>query len=137
MLRKIAWPATSRRRCARAGCRPRKRGRWGTRPSSPAAVAEASAPGRAAAAVSDVDADPTKLIPLEVARANLLHWWREPIAGVIAVGIGSWDAWHFGRDAGLSSSFDELLLIGGVVLIAGSKRLFSGAASASPSEDNK
>lgn len=73
------------------------------------------------------DADPAKLIPLEAARASLLHWWREPIAGVISVGIGVWDTWHFGRESGLSSNVDELLILGGIVLIAGSKRLFSGS----------
>lgn len=105
-------------------------------PWSPAAVVEASAPGRAAAAVSDVDnADPVKLIPLEAARASLLHWWREPIAGLVGCGIGAFDAWHFGRDNGLSSSVDELLIIGGIVLIAGSRRLFMGATSAPPSSE--
>lgn len=78
--------------------------------------------------MSDVDeADPVKLIPIEAARASLLHWWREPIAGFIAVAVGVWDTWHYGRDAGLTSSVDELLIMGGVVLIAGSRRLFSGA----------
>ena len=74
---------------------------------------------------SNGDDDPASLIPLEAARASLLHWWREPIAGVAAIGIGGFDIWHFGRDAGLSSQVDELLIIGGIVLIAGSKRLFN------------
>ena len=105
------------------------------RPSSPAAAGE-RAPGRAAAVVSDVDdADPTKLIPLEAARASLLHWWREPIAGFVAVGIGVWDVWHYGRDAGLTTSIDELLILGGIVLIAGSRRLFSGAPGVTPPQD--
>lgn len=105
--------------------------------SSPAAAGGESAPGRAAAVVSDVDdADPVKLIPLEAARASLLHWWREPIAGFCSIAIGSWDTWHYGRDAGLSSSVDELLIIGGIILIAGSRRLFTGGAPMSPQEKN-
>lgn len=106
------------------------------RPSSPVAAAGDRAPGRAAAAVSDVDdADPTKLIPLEAARASLLHWWREPIAGVVAVGIGVFDVWHYGRDGGLTTSVDELLILGGIVLIAGSRRLFSGAPGVTPPQE--
>lgn len=97
--------------------------------SSPAAAAEERAPGRAVAAVSDVDADPVKIIPLEAARASLMHWWREPIAGFISVAVGCWDSWHYGRDAGLTTSVDELLIIGGVVLMAGSRRLFTGATA--------
>ena len=84
--------------------------------------------------MSDVDTDPGKLIPLEVARANLLHWWREPIAGFVAVGVGAFDVWHFGRDNGLTTSIDEILILGGIVLIAGSKRLFTGASERSPTE---
>lgn len=106
------------------------------RRSSPAAAAGERAAGRAAAVVSDADdADPTKLIPLEAARASLLHWWREPIAGFVAVGIGVWDVWHYGRDAGLTTSIDELLILGGIVLIAGSRRLFSGAPGVTPPQD--
>jgi hypothetical protein len=70
------------------------------------------------------DADPATLIPPEVARANLLHWWREPVAGCVALAAGLWDTWHYGRDAGLSINIDEILVLGGVVLIAGSRRLF-------------
>ena len=76
--------------------------------------------------MSDSDSDPARIIPLELARAQLLHWWREPIAGIAALGIGVWDAWHYGRDAGLSSNVDELLILGGIILIAGSKKLFGG-----------
>jgi uncharacterized membrane protein YgdD (TMEM256/DUF423 family) len=71
--------------------------------------------------------DPAVLLPLEAAREHLVHWWREPAAGLLALGAGLFDTWHYGRDAGLSSSLDEILVIGGVVLIAGSRRLFSGA----------
>jgi hypothetical protein len=83
-------------------------------------------------ASSSVDAllqkgeDPSTIIPIEAARASLMHWWREPVAGICALGIGCWDVWHFGRDAGLTSSLDEILIIGGIVLVAGSKRLFGG-----------
>lgn len=76
---------------------------------------------------SEGEVDPDNVIPLEAARASLLHWWREPLAGALSVGIGTFDAWHFGRDVGLSGQVDELLIIGGIVLIAGSRRLFSGA----------
>ena len=75
------------------------------------------------------DLDPASVLPVEAAEAHLRHWWREPGAGIIAVAIGTFDSWHFGRDLGLSSSLDEILIIGGIVLIAGSRRLFSGAAA--------
>lgn len=52
------------------------------------------------------------------------HWWREPVAGAIAVSISTYDAWFFDRDAGLSSSLDEILLLTGIALIAGIKNLF-------------
>lgn len=75
------------------------------------------------------DLDPATVIPVEAARAHLRHWWREPLAGLIAVGIGSYDSWFYGHDAGLSSSLDEILVIGGIVLMAGSRRLFAGNPS--------
>jgi hypothetical protein len=79
--------------------------------------------------MSDLESseDVSRLIPLEAARASLLHWWREPIAGLISVAIGTFDSWYFGRDLGLSSNIDELLIMGGIILIAGSRKLFSGA----------
>jgi hypothetical protein len=70
--------------------------------------------------------DPAIVIPLEAARAHLSHWWREPVTGLIAVGSGVYDSWFYGHDAGLSSSLDEILVIGGIVLMAGSRRLFAG-----------
>jgi hypothetical protein len=73
-----------------------------------------------------VEIDPEAVIPLEAARAHLRHWWREPVTGLVAVGIGVYDSWFYGHDAGLSSSLDEILVIGGIVLMAGSKRLFGG-----------
>jgi len=72
------------------------------------------------------DTDPAVALPIEAAEAHLRHWWREPLAGALALGIGVFDTWHYGREAGLSTSLDEILVIGGVVLIAGSRRLFSG-----------
>jgi hypothetical protein len=72
------------------------------------------------------DTDPASVLPIEAAEAHLRHWWREPLAGALALGIGCFDTWHFGREAGLTSSLDEILIVGGVVLIAGSRRLFSG-----------
>jgi hypothetical protein len=73
--------------------------------------------------------EPANIIPLEAARAHLRHWWREPVTGLIATGIGVFDSWFYGHEQGLSSSLDELLVIGGIVLMAGSKRLFGGAPS--------
>lgn len=62
-----------------------------------------------------------------VIQEHLQHWWREPIAGFLSVGIGCFDTWRYGRDAGLTSSLDEILVIGGIVLIAGSRKLFTGS----------
>lgn len=56
---------------------------------------------------------------------HIQHWWREPIAGLIAVAIGSWDAWHYGRDAGFSSALDEILILTGIALVAGIRNLFA------------
>jgi hypothetical protein len=53
------------------------------------------------------------------------YWWREPAAGFISVGLATFDVWHFGRDAGLTSSLDEILILTGIALIAGVKNLFS------------
>jgi hypothetical protein len=81
-----------------------------------------------------------KILPIEAARAQLRHWWREPLAGMLALGIGVYDSWRYGRDAGLSSSLDEILVVGGIVLIAGSRRLFSPPAvlqRPSPQKDIK
>lgn len=61
-------------------------------------------------------------LPPDAAREHLLHWWREPVAGILSLGIGAFDAWHFGRDAGLTASLDEALIVGGVILIAGTQR---------------
>ena len=73
------------------------------------------------------------LIPIEAAKAHLRHWWREPLAGFLAIGIGAFDAWFYGKEGGLTSSLDEILILGGIVLIAGSRRLFSPG----PMEQNK
>jgi len=73
------------------------------------------------------DLDPASVLPVEAAEAHLRHWWREPVAGLFSLAIGVVDTWRFGRDAGLSSSLDEILIIGGIVLIAGSRRLFGSA----------
>lgn len=75
----------------------------------------------------NAEEDPGSILPVEAARAALLHWWREPVAGLLSVGIGVWDAWHFGRDAGLTANIDELLILGGIILVAGSRRLFPAA----------
>lgn len=57
---------------------------------------------------------------------HLEHWWREPLAGLIAVGLGAYDVWTYGRDAGFSASLDEILILTGITLIAGVKNLFGG-----------
>lgn len=59
------------------------------------------------------------------------HWWREPLAGFFSLGVGCYDTWKFGRDAGLTSSLDEILVVGGIVLIAGSRKLFMGNGNGS------
>lgn len=61
-----------------------------------------------------------------MAAEHFIHWWREPIAGIASLAIGCYDTWMFGRDKGLTASLDEILIISGVVLIAGSRRLFGG-----------
>lgn len=58
---------------------------------------------------------------------HIQHWWREPIAGFIAVGLAVWDVWHFGRDSGFTISLDEILLLTGIALIAGVRNLFGGS----------
>lgn len=68
--------------------------------------------------------DPTNVLPVEVAREHLVHWWREPVAGAISVAVGCFDTWVYGRDAGLTTSLDELLIVSGVILIAGTRKLF-------------
>jgi hypothetical protein len=57
-------------------------------------------------------------------QARLRHWWREPLAGSLSLFIGSFDAWVYGRDRGLTSSLDEILIITGIGLIAGVAHLF-------------
>lgn len=71
--------------------------------------------------------DETKALVSLDSERDWQHWWREPIAGVLSLGIGCYDTWKFGRDAGLTSSLDEILVVGGIVLIAGSRKLFMGA----------
>lgn len=66
--------------------------------------------------------DLQEVLPLEAAREHLLHWWREPIAGVLALGAGLFDTWRYGRDGGLTASLDEALVVGGIILIAGTQR---------------
>ena len=55
------------------------------------------------------------------------HWWREPLAGLVAVAIACVDIWEFGGNEGFSNSLDEILVLTGVALIAGVKNLFGGA----------
>ena len=88
------------------------------------------------AAPSDPD-DPAVALPIEAAREHLIHWWREPLAGAIAVAIGTFDAWHYGMDLGLSITLDEALIVGGVVLIAGTRKMLSAAISGTPERQEK
>ena len=59
-------------------------------------------------------------MPLEAAREHLAHWWREPLAGFVAIGIGMYQIAITKADGGLNA----ILIVTGIVLIAGSKRLF-------------
>jgi hypothetical protein len=52
------------------------------------------------------------------------HWWREMIAGFVAVGVSCYDIWIMGKEKGLSGPLDELVLLTGIALIAGVKNLF-------------
>ena len=52
------------------------------------------------------------------------RWWREMIAGFVAVGVSCYDIWIIGKDKGLSGPLDELVLLTGIALIAGVKNLF-------------
>lgn len=72
--------------------------------------------------MSGAPPEPEDIVPLEAAREHLLHWWREPVAGVLSLGVGVFDTWRFGRDSGLTASLDEALVIGGIILIAGTQR---------------
>lgn len=67
---------------------------------------------------------------------HLVHWWREPIAGIASLAIGCFDTWKFGRNDGLTSSLDEVLIISGIVLLAGSRRLFGGIQAQEPRSNN-
>jgi hypothetical protein len=76
--------------------------------------------------------DPASLLPLEAAHEHLLHWWREPVAGALSLAIGCFDTWKFGRDGGLTGSLDEALIIGGVILIAGTQRFIGRPLNGKP-----
>lgn len=69
------------------------------------------------------------------------HWWREPVAGIVAVVIACVDIWHYGGNEGFSNSLDEILILTGVALIAGVKNLFGdhklGQPPPRPSEPPK
>lgn len=69
---------------------------------------------------------PEKHADLLVRMEHYQHWWREPLAGVISVGLGARDIWAYGRDAGFTSSLDEILILTGIALIAGVRNLFGG-----------
>lgn len=87
--------------------------------------------------VEDLAKEVNKKIRLAQRYEHWIHWWREPVAGIASLIIGCYDTWHFGRNDGLTSSLDEVLIISGVVLIAGSRRLFGGATSQSPETETE
>ena len=68
---------------------------------------------------------------------HLQHWWREPLAGLIAVGLASYDVWVYGRDAGFSASLDEILILTGITLIAGVRNLFGAQKPPSGNDESK
>lgn len=77
--------------------------------------------------MSDVEPSPPK-IDLLSRLEHLEHWWREPLAGFVAVGVGCYDVWFYGRDNGFSASLDEILILTGITLIAGVRNLFGAKA---------
>ena len=54
------------------------------------------------------------------------------MAGFVSFATGTFDAWHFGKDGGLSGNIDELLVIGGIVLIAGTRRFIGSSEADTP-----
>lgn len=50
--------------------------------------------------------------------------WRQIAAGILSISIGIYDLWFIGRDRGLSSQLDELIILGGLGLIAGIPSFF-------------
>jgi hypothetical protein len=84
--------------------------------------------------LSETEPPPTNGDNLLEKLEHIQHWWREPLAGIIAVGLGSYDTWTYGRDAGFTSSVDEILILTGITLIAGIRNLFGSKA---PDGDNK
>ena len=64
---------------------------------------------------------------------HLQHWWREPVAGAVAVAVACFDQWIYGRDNGFTSSLDEILILSGIALIAGVRNLFAGQRPDHPS----
>jgi hypothetical protein len=69
------------------------------------------------------------------------HWWRSLIGGFVCVGIGCYDEWVFGHNAGFTTSLDELLVIAGVLLIAGApeavEKMLGPKEIKSPPEEKK
>ena len=79
--------------------------------------------------------EPSERKPDLLARIeHLQHWWREPLAGFVAVGVACFDQWLYGRDNGFTSSLDEILVLTGIALIAGVKNLFAGGQKPETSE---
>lgn len=44
--------------------------------------------------------------------------WRTFLAGLIAVGLGVYDIWHYGREGGMTLELDEALILLGLALMA-------------------
>lgn len=51
-------------------------------------------------------------------RFTQLPGWRTLLAGLLAVAIGLFDLWRYGRAEGLSVELDEALVLIGIALIA-------------------
>ena len=64
-----------------------------------------------------------------------VHWWREPLAGIIAIGVSCYDIWIMGKEKGLSGPLDELVLHTGIALIAGVRNLFGARTPAATQSD--
>lgn len=62
------------------------------------------------------------------------HWWREPLAGLLAIAVSCTDIWYFGKEKGLSGPLDELVLLTGITLVAGVRNLFGTRTQISSSD---
>lgn len=87
--------------------------------------------------VTILDRRPPEEQRLLLVEHYIKHWWREPLAGALAIGIACWDTWHFGHNDGFNTSLDELLLLTGLALIAGIRNLFPSSTKVEKVEEKK